>query len=87
MEKVLNQLVEKLRKAYGDRLVSVILYGSAAAGDHQAKFSDFNILCVVTAIAYGYNVMGRYHLSGPRAWVFDWAFRDEIVRYDQGNAQ
>jgi hypothetical protein len=50
MEKVLNQLVEKLRKAYGDRLVSVILYGSAAAGDHQAKFSDFNILCVLRAI-------------------------------------
>ena len=50
MEKVLNQLVEKLRKAYGDRLVSVILYGSAAAGDHQMKFSDFNILCVLRAI-------------------------------------
>lgn len=47
MEKVLDQLVEKLQQAYGDRLVSVVLYGSAAVGDHHAKFSDFNILCVL----------------------------------------
>jgi hypothetical protein len=50
MEKLLAQLVEKLQKAYGERLVSVVLYGSAAAGDHQAKFSDYNILCVLTEI-------------------------------------
>lgn len=50
MDKVLNQLVERLKKAYGDRLVSVVLYGSAATGDHHAKFSDFNILCVLTEI-------------------------------------
>ena len=50
MDKVLNQLVERLQKAYGERLVSVVLYGSAAAGDHSAKFSDFNILCVLSAI-------------------------------------
>jgi hypothetical protein len=50
MDKVLNQLVEKLQKAFGDRLVSVILYGSAADGDHHAKYSDFNVLCVLSAI-------------------------------------
>ena len=50
MDKRLTQLVEKLRAAYSDRLVSVVLYGSAAAGDHQPKFSDFNILCVLTTI-------------------------------------
>lgn len=50
MDKVLNQLVEKLRKAHGDQLVSVILYGSAAGGDHHAKFSDYNILCVLETI-------------------------------------
>lgn len=48
MDKVLHQLVERLQKAYGDRLVSVVLYGSAAAGDHQAKYSDFNVLCVLS---------------------------------------
>ena len=51
MEKLLAQLLEKLRTAYSDRLVSVVLYGSAAAGDHHAKFSDLNILCVLTQIS------------------------------------
>jgi hypothetical protein len=50
MDKVLDQLVEKLRGAYNERLVSVVLYGSAAAGDHHPKYSDFNILCVLSAI-------------------------------------
>jgi len=51
MEQVLNQLVEKLQKAYAERLVSVVLYGSAAAGEHHAKFSDYNILCVLSEIS------------------------------------
>ena len=50
MEKTLNQLVERLRQAYSDRLVSVVLYGSAAGGDHNPKYSDVNILCVLSAI-------------------------------------
>jgi hypothetical protein len=50
MDKVVQQLVEKLQKAYGDRLVSVVLYGSAASGDHQEKFSDYNVLCVLSRI-------------------------------------
>jgi hypothetical protein len=51
MEKVLTQLVQKLQEAFGERLVSVVLYGSAAAGDRQSKFSDWNILCVLTEIS------------------------------------
>jgi hypothetical protein len=50
MDKVLTQLVEKLQKAYGDRLVSVVLYGSAASGDHHPRFSDYNVLCVLSEI-------------------------------------
>ncbi len=50
MDKLLNQLLEKMQKAYGDRLVSLVLYGSAAAGDHHPKFSDLNILCVLNQI-------------------------------------
>jgi hypothetical protein len=64
MDKPVQQLVEKLTKAYGDRLVSVILYGSAAVGDRQEHYSDYNVLCVLTAI-------GRRELSdgGP---IFCW---------------
>jgi len=50
MESALNQLLEKLTKSFGDRLVSVVLYGSAAAGDHDAGFSDLNVLCVLTQV-------------------------------------
>ena len=50
MDKVVEQLVEKLQKAYGDRLVSVVLYGSAASGDRHARFSDYNVLCVLSRI-------------------------------------
>lgn len=51
MDKRLNQLVDKLGAAYGERLVSVVLYGSAATGEHHAHFSDFNVLCVLTRIS------------------------------------
>ena len=46
----LEQLVEKLRKALDPDLISVVLYGSAAAGDHEEKFSDYNVLCVLPSI-------------------------------------
>ncbi|MEI9976853.1 MAG: hypothetical protein WDO73_35270 [Ignavibacteriota bacterium] len=47
---MVQQLVERLQKAYADRLVSVVLYGSAAAADRQEKFSDYNVLCVLSRI-------------------------------------
>jgi len=50
MDNLLAQLVEKLKDAFHDRLVSVVLYGSAVTGDHQPKFSDYNVLCVLTAV-------------------------------------
>ncbi len=50
MERLLEQLVDRLKKAFGDRLESVILYGSAAVGDHHGKFSDLNVLCVVREV-------------------------------------
>jgi predicted nucleotidyltransferase len=43
----LDELVVQLKKAFGDGLVSVVLYGSAAAGEHIPKRSDFNVLVVV----------------------------------------
>jgi hypothetical protein len=46
----LDQLVEKLRKALGADLISVVLYGSAAVGDQDDKFSDYNVLCALSRI-------------------------------------
>jgi predicted nucleotidyltransferase len=50
MQKLLDELIEKLTKQLGDRVVSVILYGSAAEGDYQGDFSDLNILCVTRQV-------------------------------------
>src|SRR5579885_1725415 len=50
MERLLTQLSDKLQKAFGDRLVSVVLYGSAAGGNHHGRFSDINILCVLSRV-------------------------------------
>jgi hypothetical protein len=50
MENVLNQLLEKLTKALGARLVSVVLYGSAASGNHHENYSDLNVLCVLDEV-------------------------------------
>jgi len=50
MENVLEQLVARLEKALGARLVSVVLYGSAVSGGHHARYSDFNVLCVLDSI-------------------------------------
>jgi hypothetical protein len=52
MERLLGQLVEKLRKAHGEDLVCVLLYGSSAApGARDGDFSDLNVLCVLKEIA------------------------------------
>jgi hypothetical protein len=47
----LEELVTQLRAAYGSRLTSVVLYGSAAGGDHIQKRSDYNVLVLVDTLA------------------------------------
>lgn len=44
---ILDELVAQLQKAFGDGLLSVVLYGSAAAGEHIPKRSDYNVLVIV----------------------------------------
>lgn len=46
----LDDLVAQLKLAYGESLRSVVLYGSAVAGEHIAKKSDYNVLVVVDSI-------------------------------------
>ena len=47
MTDTLKDLVAKLERAYNDRLVSVVLYGSGASDSQHHKFSDLNVLCVL----------------------------------------
>lgn len=50
VRETLNHLVEELRATHGDNLVSVVLYGSAAAGDHVELRSDYNLLISLHSI-------------------------------------
>jgi len=50
MMDTLKELVTKLERAYNDRLVSVVLYGSGASEGEHHKFSDLNVLCVLKQV-------------------------------------
>lgn len=51
-EKLTNEFVERMRAAAGTNLLSVILYGSAAAGDYIPEHSDLNLLCVLEETSF-----------------------------------
>ena len=57
---------EKLKEALGQRLLSVVLYGSAAVGDPSAGYSDVNLLVVCDAI-------GVAELDALAPLAKDWA--------------
>src|SRR5690348_5996844 len=47
METKLEELVNRLKVAAGDNLQSIVLFGSAVAGEFSAEHSDLNILCLL----------------------------------------
>jgi predicted nucleotidyltransferase len=46
----LDDLSAQLSRAFGDQLVAVVLYGSAARGEHVAERSDLNVLVLVRTL-------------------------------------
>ena len=46
----LDELVSQLRAAWGAALRSVVLYGSAATGEHIPNRSDYNVLVLVESL-------------------------------------
>src|SRR4051812_7615578 len=46
----LDDLVAQLKAAFGGDLSSVVLYGSAAGGEHNPKRSDQNVLVIVKSV-------------------------------------
>ena len=46
-EKTINDFISRLRAAAGANLESVILFGSAVAGDFHPEFSNVNLFCVI----------------------------------------
>lgn len=46
----LEELVDQLQRAYGDELRAVVLYGSAVAGEHIGKRSNYNVLVIANSL-------------------------------------
>src|SRR5688500_19744456 len=61
----LEELVAQLQKVYGAHLRAVVLYGSAAAGEHIAKRSDYNVLVIVDEFTMEHMRAGA---AVARAW-------------------
>ena len=51
-EKLISDFVERVRTAAGKNLKSVVLYGSAAAGDYVPEHSDVNLMCVLEEASF-----------------------------------
>ena len=64
----LEELVRQLQLAYGEGLKSVVLYGSAVAGEHNPKKSDYNVLVVVDSLPL---VRLRAVAAVSKAWAED----------------
>jgi hypothetical protein len=63
-----EELIDQLKKVYGSQLRAVVLYGSAAAGEHMAKRSDYNVLVIVDALTMQHLRAGG---AVARAWGED----------------
>lgn len=62
----LDELVTQLKQAFGDDLTSVVLYGSAAGGEHNPKRSDHNVLVIVRNVPMS---AARALSATARAWA------------------
>lgn len=47
MEKMLSKFVDNLKETFGERLLSVFLYGSCAVGECDNSFSDINLIVII----------------------------------------
>ena len=50
IDAALNRLIDDLRAGHGENLVSILLYGSVAAGDHIELRSNHNLLIALKRI-------------------------------------
>lgn len=78
----LGKMKDGLVRALGDRLQSIVLYGSAARGDYEKKTSDFNLILVLRDL----ETASLEALTGPlRRWVkqgqpLPRLFTNELIR-------
>ena len=62
----LDELVTQLKAAFGDDLTAVVLYGSAAGGEHNPKRSDQNVLVLARSVPMS---AAKAISASARAWA------------------
>ena len=62
MERALQEFVQEVQGLYGENLVAVFLYGSAAAGEHVPGRSDINVGVVLRDLAPALLRLSTLHL-------------------------
>jgi hypothetical protein len=62
----LDELVTQLKAAFGSDLSAVVLYGSAAGGEHNPKRSDQNVLVIVKQVPMS---AAKAIAATSRAWA------------------
>ena len=66
IQQQIEAFIDDLRSTHGRNLVSVVLYGSAAAGDFIPKHSDYNIMIALHKI-------GPVDLRNAHACIREWS--------------
>jgi predicted nucleotidyltransferase len=66
MDHQLTSFIDDLRSTHRKNLIAVVLYGSAASGDHDHRHSDYNLLIVLEKI-------GPEDLRNANAAIREWA--------------
>lgn len=64
MEQVLQKFVQDVQSVYGEDLLAILLYGSAAAGEHVAGRSDMNVAVILRRLTPALLRKAAGHLRG-----------------------
>lgn len=82
--KALEELIERFKELYGEGLVSVILYGSAARGEFKDKHSNINLAIILTDASLRNLSKAKKMLSGRSLAAFDVIFfTEDYIRRTQ----
>ena len=81
-EEIFSGIVDDYRQLFGNDLISVILYGSAASGDYIAGKSDINFMVVVSekgidSLDQAFDVIAKWKKRGVATPLF---LTEEYVR-------
>ena len=75
----LEKYVKRLMEGKGDKVVSVVLFGSMAKGDYT-KFSDYDLLIVVSEERLGFKDRLYEYALYSDGWVEPFVYTVEEVR-------